>query len=242
MLSPSQPHQTRLSELLLHSLYLQELNKSLCAKVFSALKVLTEGKGEKENPQKRKSTELNFPFNPFLLPFGTLPKRSLSKRYKELGLTTGHDGKAKVFRWGNPVHHPLRADTDPIICMSRRQSFHRAASPPSLGRDTSQHPQEQARWCTMAAQEQLWACTPAHASDTAQSQQTHTHVQALGMDMSVQGYLLSWSCFHCLLEQMITEGTYIYGSHAGDELNWKKCYQKVIHQASRPVYKVTFIQ
>lgn len=111
MLSQSQPHQTRLSELLLHSLYLQELNKSLCAKVFSALKVLTEGKGEKENPQKRKSTELNFPFNPFLLPFGTLPKRSLSKRYKELGLTTGHDGKAKVFRWGNPVHHPLRAET-----------------------------------------------------------------------------------------------------------------------------------
>lgn len=91
MLSPSQPHQTLLSELLLRSLYLQELNESLCAKVFSALKILTEGKGGEENPQKRKSTELNFPFNPFLFPSGTLPKHSLLERQKEFGLTTGHD-------------------------------------------------------------------------------------------------------------------------------------------------------
>lgn len=55
MLSPSQPHQTLLSELLLRSLYLQELNESLCAKVFSALKILTEGKGGGKKIHRRES-------------------------------------------------------------------------------------------------------------------------------------------------------------------------------------------
>lgn len=179
MLSPSQPHQTRLSELLLHSLYLQELNKSLCAKVFSALKVLTEGKGEKENPQKRKSTELNFPFNPFLLPFGTLPKRSLSKRYKELGLTTGHDGKAKVFRWGNPVHHPLRAETQipSFAWAGDRVSTEQPHLPPWGGThpNTPRNKHGDARWLLRNSCEHAHLHTP----QTQLKASKHTHMSRL---------------------------------------------------------------
>jgi len=55
MFSPSSPHQTLLSAMLLHNLYLQELNEGLksrplCKRVFSAIKILTEDKGIKKKP------------------------------------------------------------------------------------------------------------------------------------------------------------------------------------------------
>lgn len=141
--------------------------------------------------------------------------------------------KAKVFRWGNPGHHPLHAETQIPSFAWAGDRVCMGGSPTSLaeeGHIPTPHAQ--------LAMARVWAGTPSNLR--AGSKPTHL---GSGHEDGCPGM----SCFQ-QRHSTASKNKWLHREPMaiitcwGDELNWKKCYQKVIHQTSRAVYRVTFSQ